>query len=64
VVQQLASDERVQVTDGGVLAFESELVLDFAGGGETFVDFMEESDVVEDFSLAEGRGTGDWVGVH
>jgi hypothetical protein len=52
------------MTDGGVLALEAEEVLDFSGGGETFVDFMEESDVVEDFSLTEGWGTGDGVGVH
>ena len=49
------------MTDGGVLAFESEGLLEGASGWETFVDFVEESDVVEDFSLAEGRGTGDWV---
>jgi hypothetical protein len=34
VVQQLASGERVQVTDGGVLAFESDGTLEGAGGGE------------------------------
>ena len=57
MVQQLASDERVQVTDGGVLAFESEGLLEGASGGEVDVAFDE----VEDFSLAEGWGTGDWV---
>ena len=31
MVQQLASDERVQVTDGGVLAFEIEADLKVSG---------------------------------
>jgi len=64
VVQQLASDERLQVAHGGVLTLEAEGLLEGAGGGESFVDFVEEGDVVEDLSLAEGWGTGDGVGVH
>jgi len=64
VVQQLASDERVQVTDDGVLAFESEGLLKGAGGWEAVVKFKVEFDGVEYVELAEGRGTGDGVGVH
>jgi hypothetical protein len=51
------------VTDGGVLAFESELVLDTAGGWEVIQEVFVR-DKFQDFLLAEGWGTGDGVGVH
>lgn len=62
MVQELASDERLEVAHGCVLALEAESLLHGAGGGEAFVDFVEEDDVVEDLLLLGGGWTGD--GVH
>ena len=58
LVQELASDERLEVAHGCVLALEAESVLNGAGGRKAFVDFVEEGDVVENLLLFGGGWTG------
>ena len=61
MVQQLASDEGLQVAHGGVLALETEAELDVSCRRNCVEDSVVGGYVAADGELLRGWGTGDGV---